>query len=896
MTTATGQAIAWNYGYCWITGQKLQGRMLQNTNNDNLDWTRIGMWGLGAGEMDGCHELWDSGLQRLLYTSENDDPAHFHFHRGCDAVIGSGTAATSSGPDQGVDTLWQYLPAGIQRLHYHRIAYYTLMLKLVINNPQGDVHQNDPNMWSDLNPIGLWRGIRCRLFDQSGAMVGYAFTTNPAWQYVDIVLRRKVMPEYYLDLNNGPDDLTVAARKRFDWGAMSAAANYFDGLAGGGSRRFQGSFSFAQQTSLQANLSQILQVTRSYQRERNGQLGIYCDQQRASVFTFSRKNADSFSANDVDLHNAANRYVAKFRDLLIPSAADIASISAPDHTNPTVNTLNPHPFAAGDRIVIGGTNSKYDSNWVVATVPDYSEVTTMTLQSRGSNYPSFVGAGGKIGLLYSRFKDRAPEFNHHRSQYAKGAIGLGIPRQRNKVKLETDFAVSTYDQVSRISYYQRARALGPDAVPYVTPVAAELVAPLFAMDEAGSGNVAIGIEPGDHVTVDDTLSATYAGEYEVLTATKQLAGSSAGADDSIQRSPIPGAVQLTLGPYSDDNFFDTSNPEEAGWEDVPGSQPGNDSGYTTIDLDDGIAAFFSGSGADGSTFSMPDAGFNPANLLAWASPQGYIEGDQHLHYISQCDADAARMLHLIYNSDVGVTWRGDLSFAALTWRTLHSANVTTVGAWKFVELTLSGGEKVCWGKGRVNPSAAITIPAGYSLANSICLAFPNSGVNTSHPAHGFRAYVGTDGRAHHDYQDGENNHWEGDTNAFFFGWQNNKGTVSVANGWVTIPLATGRTFAAGGFSILDSRASGVLPPNFPATGLKTVLMGGKVPLPPGLSGTTLEVMTGANSFQIVDHDAHGQKECFVDGDLNSLCSFEDGEGNVWYWSAGVFGLICDSAS
>ena len=115
MTTATGQAIAWNYGYCWITGQKLQGRMLQNTNNDNLDWTRIGMWGLGAGEMDGCHELWDSGLQRLLYTSENDDPAHFHFHRGCDAVIGSGTAATSSGPDQGVDTLWQYLPAGIQR-------------------------------------------------------------------------------------------------------------------------------------------------------------------------------------------------------------------------------------------------------------------------------------------------------------------------------------------------------------------------------------------------------------------------------------------------------------------------------------------------------------------------------------------------------------------------------------------------------------------------------------------------------------------------------------------------------------------------------------------------------------------------------------------------------------
>ncbi len=895
MATATGQAIALNYGYCWITGQKLNYRTLQNTNNDHLDWTKVGMWALGEGEMDGCEELWDSGLERLLYTSENDSPTTFHFHRGCDAVIGSGTAFSSSGPDQGVDSFWQWMPAGLQPLHYHRIAYYSLFLKLVINNPSGAVFQNDPNAWAELNPVGLWRGIRCRLFDATGQMLGYAFTTNPAWHFVDIILRRKVMPEYLLDINNGPDDLTASVRKRFDWGAIFAAANYFDGILPDGNRRFEGNYSFSQQTSLQAVLSQVLQVCRSYMKERNGQIGLYPDQPRASVFTFSRKNADSFSANDSDLHNAANRYVAKFRDILIPSAADIASISAPDHTNPVVNTLNPHPFAAGDRVVIGGTNTKYDSNWVVSTVPSVDEAYSLTLVSRGSNYPSYVGAGGKMGLLYSRFKDRAPEFNHHRNQLAKGAIGLGLPRQRNKVKVETDFATSTYDQIARISYYQRARALGADAVPYITPVAAELTAPLFALDEAGSGGIAIEIEPGNHITVDDTLSPVYAGEYEVLTATPQFASSTPGSDDSIARTPVAGTMHLTLGPYSDSNFFDASNPEEAGWEDVPGSKPGNTSSYSTIDLQDGVAAFFSGSGADSSTFSMPDAGFNPSDLLAWCSPQGFIEGNAHLHYIVECQVDPTRLLHLIYDDSDGGRWNGDLNFAALTWRSLHSVRTFSQGGCSFAELTLSGGEKVCWGQGIIGTAGAAVIPSGYTAAQSIMLAFPYTAGDSGHPAHGFGAYVGTDNSVHHYYWDGSNNTWEGPSQFFYFGYLNNMGTVTkTPNGWISIPLASGRTFLAAGFSILDARAAGVLPRHYPATNLTTILQGGKLPLPPNfLTATTLQTMIGANSFQITDNDCHGQKECYVDGDLNTLTSFEDGEGHVWYGSAGVFGVICD---
>ena len=53
-------------------------------------------------------------------------------------------------------------------------------------------------------------------------------------------------------------------------------------------------------------------------------------------------------------------------------------------------------------------------------------------------------------------------------------------------------------------------------------------------------------------------------------------------------------------------------------------------------------------------------------------------------------------------------------------------------------------------------------------------------------------------------------------------------------------------------------------------------------------------MCGSNGFQLAGHPAHGQKQCMIDpATLGVSCSFQDGEGNVWYGSAGVFGLLCD---
>lgn len=61
-----------------------------------------------------------------------------------------------------------------------------------------------------------------------------------------------------------------------------------------------------------------------------------------------------------------------------------------------------------------------------------------------------------------------------------------------------------------------------------------------------------------------------------------------------------------------------------------------------------------------------------------------------------------------------------------------------------------------------------------------------------------------------------------------------------------------------------------------------------------MSSSSLQVMTGPNGFDLPDsHVAHGVKQCYVDDQLNSTCTFEDGEGNVWGGAAGTFSLLCD---
>lgn len=880
-SSTTGTPIPLGYGYVWATGKRAAYTMLQDTGNTHLDYTRLGIWLLAHGEWDGCHELWINDT--LTWQSETDDTTQFHFHRGADAVIGSGLAPSSSGPDQGVDNFWTSFPPAINRLAYSRIAYYAIMRKQPAN-PQTNTHPDDPTQWVDINPIGLWRATRCRLFDDQGNMTGYAFTTNPAWHWVDVLLRRKLMPDYSLDLNAGPDDLTDAIRNRFDWGTIYASAQYFDEILANGRRRFEGNYAFAQQTTLQAVTEQILLCCRSFQTEYAGKLAIKCDMPRSSVFTITRDHVipGSWDTSDATVHTTANRFIANFRDLLVPAAANITSITCADHKNPVVTTAVAHPFEVGDRIAIGGTGTVYDGEWKIESVPAGDSPTTFTMYSRGSNYPASVGAGGSVGLLYSRFKERAPEFWHKQNMMARGAIGVGIPRRRNKVKQVLDFATTTWDQAARLTMYEHDRLLGLDRAPYITPKNVKLSVPMFARDAAG--NLIAGVQPGDRVTLDDTVNFQYAGDYEVLDPLTVRPPRCANASNgSMVRQPQQdsGQIDLVLGPYDESVMYDASDPAQAGWPDVPGSDPGNSSSFTGVPLaNGGKFAFFTGALASGATFDLPSTGFPAGNVMAWAGPQGYKEYGHPMHVIEKCDADqTTRKLILTYEDGGDNTWPGDVNFAALTW--LSPDVTSTSGGLTWIEFMLLGGETILFGRGIVADGTTIALPAGYTTAQMFATAFPHDAITGGNDAHGVAAFVDSSQVVHLNYQDGESHVWHGNACVLIFAWKNNMGTVITealtGTNWMHIPLSDGSIFGVGcGLGMSNGT-------NFP------------LPASAG-NGSTLEAIAGPSGFEIVDHPAHGVGACYLDGSNNVNIMFEDGEGNIWHGTADVFALFAGSGS
>jgi hypothetical protein len=928
--------IPLGYGYVFGTGNRVQYYMLQNTGDDNLDYTRVGCWVLGQDEWDGLIELWDKSLDRLFWTNENGpllqqsivfgvatafplNSGSIHYHRGCDAVIGSGLNPTSTGPDQGVDAFWQYLPPGLQPLTYNRQANYWLMMKNFINDPPNDKQDVSSN-FADIDPIGLWRALRVRIFDATGAMTAYAFTTNPAWQMLDVLLRMRLYPEYKLDLNNGPDDLTSAVRSMIDFAAFADAAAWYDAINDQGRKNYEGSWLFSNPTSLQGLLTPMMQSCRSYMLETGGVYGLRYDASRASVFTVSRRNMLSFSAEDTPLHTAPNKIVTQFRDLLVPAIhGTIASISFPSYnSSPTVTMTDPHPLMQGDSIVIGGTNTTYDTEWTVASVPaaDASgNVYSFSLVSRGSNYPSSVGAGGYVGLTYARFKQRSPEFNHHRNQLARGAAGVGLPRQRNKLAQTLDLGNSTYDQVYRVGMYERDRALGPDAAPYQPVVSATVELDPYAADAAGSANRPIGLDPGDIITIDDTASVPYAGLYEIVDPL-------IAAPDTVDSSGAVtvGKITAKLLSFDPNRFYDQSDLSQSGWIDVPGSDPGSATSGTDIDLNDGgVASFFTGLAASSDTLVVPDS-FNPSTLLAWIGAAGAVAVNDHLHVLRNCDYDPTTLLLSCVYSDGNAPdadiWTGDNSYAGLVSRALSSVNTYTIGPMTYRELTLAGGEKVIFGSGLVSGTGALNItpdewgpnpqppytvqlPAGYSLAQAFCLATIKDGIETGdNDAHGFAAWVDPSGMVHSLYQDGEGHQWiANNCRLFVFAWQNNMGSVATdASRWIKIPLSTGKTLAVAGFELYDPALNGSIASVTTRPGVSMPLLAvptGVLPLPSGMTADSLQAFTGPVSFQIIDHQTHGIRDCYLDGNLNSQCSFEDGSGNIWYGTAAGFFLLCD---
>lgn len=904
-STTTGTPIPLAYGYVWATGKRTAYYMLENTGESRRDFTRVGFWLLGHGEWDGITELWINDVlvlrgmqptpppqgfvgQQWVAALDGGEALVFNFHAGTDAIIGSGFVPTSQGPDQGLDILWPQFPPAINPLHYDRMAYYGIMRKQQIQN-QTNTHQQDPTQWTDIAPIGLWRALKCRLFDGSGNQTGYAFTTNPVWHIVDVLLRRKLFVEYNIGLTTGPDQIPAPVSSRFNWDAIYSAALYCDEPLADGRRRFSGSYAFSQSTSLQAVLTQMLICMRGYLTEDAGRIAVNSDQPRAVSFTFNRNHIQpgALEASDQTIHVAPNRYIAKFRDQLVPAASTIASIVTTVGGRPTVTTTEPHPFNAADWLAIGGTDTVYDGEWQVYSVPavlnsgtpQEVDPTTFVMDSKGSNYPLSLGAGGQIGLLYSRFSARSPEFWHKSNMMARGAVGVGIPRLRNRVKEVLDFATSTYDQAARIAMYERDRRLGVDITPYVTPPFLKLRTSMFAVDNAG--NLAAAIQPGDVVAIDATLSTSYAGQYEVLDGLRFIPPGTEPAMDgeslALAVSTESGEIEYVLGPYNAAIFYDASDATQAGWPSVPGSDPGNESNFTPIDLaNGGNFVFFTGIQPSGSQFQLPSTGYPAANLLAWTGPAGANVDYHSMRVIQLCQSDANRNLSLIYTDDIGTFWGGDVTFAALSWLSVDVS--TRANGMTWLELTLLGGETILFGYGVMADGSTVVLPAGFTAAQCFATAYPHdTPTNVTHNPRMFGANVDASLGVHFTYSDFNGNLWHGNAQVLIFAWKNNMGsvvktTIGTAT-WIEIVLTNGKKFGVG-FA--------------PAIADGTTLT-----VPADAALAQLYSMVGSTSWANVANAGHtwGVVSSYID--TSSVVHIEFGSNSgTWGGLADVFLLYC----
>jgi hypothetical protein len=532
-----GTPVPLSYGFFRATGMRLIDFTVAPTIAVPLGTfpagLQIGFWDLGEGELDGCDALWiDDTLQFALDSSGSlmgaslvgvtaPDPtttptlSSFFFHPGCDAPL-----LGYSGPStpQEYDVLWGYLGSLATALCYSRRAYYT-------------IGWTPPTTASTtMSPVADFRGMRCRIFDSLGNQTAYIFTTNPIWHAVDLWLRRAIKPDYAIDPFTGPTALTAEEAACFNWPSIYAAAQYCDATLANGQPRFSGSYVFASGSTLASMLEQVFLCCRGYQIEYAGQIYMFCDQPRDSTFIVSAKHLvpSSFAADDAEVNQAPNRYIAQFLELGLPAVAQIDTIVRTT-TNVQINTVYPNPAAPGDIISVGGvTDDSFDSNYLVATTPSDTEIdSTITGGSAASS------TGGWIGYIQSRFSQRTPEISHLQHQIALGQI---LPpavtgTRLKRIKVTYDFASMTYDQAMRLLQYEVYRELGLDylnptllqqvfgnldllGAPWLPPFG--LTLSLYSESVDVNGSALKAQLQGDIITLDPSVFYEFAGDYEII--------------------------------------------------------------------------------------------------------------------------------------------------------------------------------------------------------------------------------------------------------------------------------------------------------------------------------------------------------------------------------------------
>ena len=283
--TALDRPVPLAYGRHLVAGAPVFQHRLPASNRTIL------FIALGDGEWDSAEVVWVNGRSINLA-----DGNRFHFHPGTDGEKGIEDAPATR--NQQICSLF---PSAFTGLTFSRTAYIALDLP---DDPAA------PGPGFDVR--GIYKTRRVRIFDADGNQAGYAYSANPAWQLLDAFIALHLKPH-----GLAKEALTPAEKARIDFAGFQSAARFCDADIGGGVKRFESHVAFLDTADLGSIFETLRALCRGYLLEQDGKLGLFIDQPRRSVFTFSTDHilTSSLELPAKPLRSLANRLIIKARDL-----------------------------------------------------------------------------------------------------------------------------------------------------------------------------------------------------------------------------------------------------------------------------------------------------------------------------------------------------------------------------------------------------------------------------------------------------------------------------------------------------------------------------------------------------------------------------------------------------
>ena len=466
---ALGQPVAEMYGRALVGGNVV----LQHKNDDKSVSLFIA---LGEGEMDGPEVVWVN--DRRLSTANT---AKYHFHPGLDGEI-----ANETDPATRNQKLCSFFPDGFRpRLAFSRTAYAAL------NLPRDKKH---PKKTREFEVFGVYRGLRVRQFDNAGNQTAYAWSANPAWCALDLLIRRYLKPHGLVN-----EALTAAEKARIDFQAFKDWADFCDEtltINGESVKRCECHVAFAEETDLLRALELILVTGRAYLLERLGKLAPFPDEPRNSILVL---DADDLAPNSLTLtrrplRDTPNLFRFTYHDL--DSGRGLGSISSSGTTVTGVDTNFLTWFEKDGVIDLRSGSQKGEFRRV-------KSITSDTELKLGSAFSADQATGTAYGNPAKDFEERTREAVNEDHQDAVGRIQ----------EVEADLGGQTPERAERLSEYLLGSLVDR---------------PRSARFTILSGvNGALNLLPGDVITAPADLEFLTSRDYEVMGITDNPDGSRA---------------------------------------------------------------------------------------------------------------------------------------------------------------------------------------------------------------------------------------------------------------------------------------------------------------------------------------------------------------------------------